>query len=483
MFQAKLLIGGQEVSAQGDATYDRLDPITERVATRAASATVGDAVEAANSAAAAFPVWSTSSAAERTAILSEAADRLLERSDEFVAVMAEETGAAESWARFNCQLGADMLRHAAGLTDRLEEIEIASAQSGVRAWAVRQPAGVVLAIAPWNAPVVLGARAVAVALACANTVVLKASEICPRTHAMIAETLNAAGLPAGALNLVTNAPEKAPDVIEALIAHAAVRRVSFTGSTRVGRTIADLCARHLKPCLLELSGKAPLLVLDDADIEEAVKAAAFGAFFNQGQVCISTERLIVDKAVADRFVSALAARAAGLRAGDPRSGGQPLGSMISREAVHRIAGLIDDATAKGARLVAGGQGEGTIMQPTVLDGVTSNMRVYHEESFGPLVAIMRVDGADEAVAVANDSEYGLAASVFGRDIERARAVARRIETGICHVNGPTVYDEPQMPFGGMKASGYGRFGGDAGVQEFTELRWLSVHETAHDYPF
>ena len=274
----------------------------------------------------------------------------------------------------------------------------------------------------------------------------------------------------------------APEVVEAVIAHDAVRRVNFTGSTRVGRVVGNLSARHLTPCLLELSGKAPLLVLDDADLDEAVRAASFGAFFNQGQICISTERIIVDQSVADAFLVKFAAKTASLQAGDPRAGSFPLGAMINREAVARVTGLIDDAVAKGARLVSGGDSAETIMQATVLDRVTPAMRVYYEESFGPIAAVIRVDGVDEAISVANDTEYGLAAAVFGRDTERALAVARQIETGICHVNGPTIYDEPQMPFGGMKASGYGRFGGAAGVHEFTELRWLSVHTGRQSYP-
>jgi len=482
VLEARLLIGGQEVAAFDDATYERRDPLTDQVATRACAASTGDAVEAANAAAAAFPGWSGATPAARARCLNDAAAILQQRRDDFIAAMADEIGASKRWAAFNCELGAALLRDAATMTNRLGETAIRASTPGVTALAVRQPAGVVLGIAPWNAPVVLGVRAVAVPLACGNTVVLKASEFCPKTHSLIAEVLRDAGLPDGAFNLITNAPEAAHEIVEALVAHAAVRRVNFTGSTRIGRSVAETCARHLKPCLLELSGKAPLLVLDDADLAEAVKAAAFGAFFNQGQVCISTERIIVDQAVADAFLARLAVKAASLQVGDPRHGDFPLGPMISREAVVRVRGLIDDALAKGATLLAGGDSDGTTMQATVLDRVTPAMRIYDEESFGPVAAVIRVGSVDEAVSVANDTAYGLAASVFGRDVVRARGVADRIETGICHINGPTIYDEPQMPFGGMKASGYGRFGGDAGVNEFTELRWLTVHDQPHHYP-
>ncbi len=481
VFQTRLLIGGHAVPAVAEATFERHNPVTDQVVTLASAASVEDAVEAANSAAAAFPVWSTMPPAERAAILNRGAELIVDRTDDFVTAMIDEIGASEAWARFNCQLAAEMLHDAASRTWCLTETEVPTTRPGVTSLVVRQPAGVVLGLAPWNAPVILGIRAVAVPLACGNTTILKASELCPRTHSLIAEALNQAGLPQGALNLVTNAPDAAPDVVEALVAHAAVRRVSFTGSTRVGRTVAEVCAHHLKPCLLELSGKAPLLVLDDADLDEAVKAAAFGAFFNQGQICISTERIVVDQRVADAFLAKFTAKAASLRAGDPRLGGYPLGSMISRDAVSRVSSLIDDAVAKGARITTGGEIDATIMQATVLDGVTSAMRIYHEESFGPVAAVIRVSGPEEAISVANDTEYGLAAAVFGRDTERAMAVARQIESGICHVNGPTVFDDPRMPFGGLKASGYGRFGGDAGINEFTELRWLSRHQAGHAY--
>jgi acyl-CoA reductase-like NAD-dependent aldehyde dehydrogenase len=220
-------------------------------------------------------------------------------------------------------------------------------------------------------------------LACGNTVVLKASEICPGTHRLIAECLREAGLPPGVLNVITNAPEDAPALIEALISHPAVRRINFTGSTRVGRIIAQIAAKYLKPVLLELGGKAPLLVLDDADIDAAVAAAAFGAFMNQGQICMSTERIVVDAQIADAFVAKLAAEAGTLVAGDPRTGNMPLGSMIGMEAAGRIQGLIKDAVGKGARVVAGGKVDGTLMSATVVDHVTSTMRIYGEESFGP----------------------------------------------------------------------------------------------------
>jgi acyl-CoA reductase-like NAD-dependent aldehyde dehydrogenase/ABC-type branched-subunit amino acid transport system ATPase component len=482
MNQINLLLENQDVEAIDGVTFERLNPMTGEVATRAAAAKIADVKRAADAAAAAFPAWSATGPSQRRMILLKAADVLASKAPQFIELMAVETGATAGWAGFNVHLAAGMLREAASMTTQISGEVIPSDKPGCIAMAIRQPAGVVLSIAPWNAPVILGVRAIALPLACGNTVVLKASEICPGTHRLIAECLREAGLPPGVLNVITNALEDAPGLIDALISHPAVRRINFTGSTRVGHIIAQTAAKYLKPALLELGGKAPLLVLDDADLDAAVAAAAFGAFMNQGQICMSTERIVVDSKVADAFVAKLAAKAETLVAGDPRKGNTALGSLIGVEAATRIQGLIQDAIGKGARVVAGGKVDGTLMSATVVDNVTSAMRIYNEESFGPVVSVVRVNGVDEAVRVANDTEYGLSASVFGRDIARALDVAKRIESGICHVNGPTVHDEAQMPFGGVKASGYGRFGGKAGIAEFTELRWITIETGPQHYP-
>jgi acyl-CoA reductase-like NAD-dependent aldehyde dehydrogenase len=482
MMDINLLIDDRDMAASTGATFERRDPITGDVASRAAAASVGDAQAAADAAAAAFPTWSKLGPNARRSVLLKAADLLEGRAAEFVNLMATEIGATASWAQFNVKLAAAMLREAASLTTQITGEIIPSDKPGCVSMAVRQPAGVVLGIAPWNAPVILGVRAIATPLACGNTVVLKASEICPGTHHMIGAVLRDAGLPAGAINVITNAPENAPEVIEALIAHPAVRRINFTGSTRVGRIIAGTAARFLKPVLLELGGKASLVVLDDADLDAAVAASAFGAFMNQGQICMSTERIVVDNTVADDFVAKLAAKAESLQAGNPRHGNFALGSLVGVEAAERISGLVNDAVSKGAQLLAGGRVDGTVMSATVLDHVTPAMRLYGEESFGPVVCVVRATGVEEAVRIANDTEYGLSAAVFGRDVTRALDVAHRIDSGICHINGATVHDEAQMPFGGVKASGYGRFGSKAGINEFTELRWITIETGPQHFP-
>lgn len=482
MDQLGLLIANEDTEATGRATFERINPISGEVATRAAAASVEDAQRAADAAAAAFPEWSRTSPRERRKVLVKAAEILEEKGPLFVEAMGAEIGATAGWAMFNVTLAADMLREAGSIVTQIKGEIVPSNRPGSMAMAIRQPAGVVLAMAPWNAPVILGVRSLATPLACGNTVVMKTSELCPRTHRLIVEALVEAGLPKGALNAVSNAPDDAADIVEALIAHPAVRRVNFTGSTRVGRIIGEAAGRHLKPALLELGGKAPFIVLDDADLDEAVAAAAFGAFMNQGQICMSTERIVVVDSVADAFVEKLAAKAKTLVAGDPRKGNTPLGSVVDPSAVQRIEQLVKDAVSKGAVLAAGGRVEGTIMDATVLDNVSPSMRIYGEESFGPVVTVVRVGSIDEAVRVANDTEYGLSSAVFGKDATRAMAVARRIESGICHINGPTVHDEAQMPFGGVKASGYGRFGGNWGIAEFTELRWVTVQDGSIHYP-
>jgi len=482
MKHVSLMIGDREVFAADGRTFDRIDPFTGNVATRAAAASIGDAIAAADAAAAAFPAWSALGPSERRAMLLKAADLLDARGAEFSELMTAECGAIGPWGHFNSHFAASLMREAAAMTTQVAGEVIPSDKPNSFAMAIRQPVGVVLGIAPWNAPVILGVRAIAMPLACGNTVVLKASEMCPATHTLIGTIMREAGLPHGVVNVVTNAPTDAGKVVETLIAHPAVRRINFTGSTKVGHIIAETAARYLKPVLLELGGKAPMVILDDADIDEAVKAAAFGCFANMGQICMSTERLIVDEKIADAFVEKFAAKAKSLPHGDPR-GHVVLGSLVTREAAVRNKELLDDAIQKGAKLAAGGAFNGSVVSATVVDHVTPAMRIYTEESFGPVKPVIRVKDVEEAIRIANDTEYGLSAAVFGKDVARALGVAKRIQSGICHINAPTVHDEGQMPFGGTKASGYGRFGGKAAIDEFTELRWITIQTGPHPYPF
>jgi benzaldehyde dehydrogenase (NAD) len=483
MTTISMLINGERVQARSGARFERRSPLDGSVATTAPAAGVDDVTAAVDAAAKAFPAWAAVGPGERRALLMKAAAALEAKGEAFAAAVAAETGGSAMWAGFNVHLAANMLLEAASMTTQISGEIIPSDVPGSLAMGVRQAAGVVVGMAPWNAPIILGVRAIAMPLACGNTVVMKGSELCPATHGLIIEAMQEAGLPPGVVNFVTNAPEDAPAVVEALIAHPAVRRVNFTGSTRVGKIIAAHCAKYLKPAVLELGGKAPFIVLDDADLDAAVNAAAFGAFANSGQICMSTERIIVDRKIADEFVARLAAKAGRLPVGDPRKGPVVLGSVVDMSTVHRCNALIDDALSKGAKLLCGGRADSTLMPATLLDHVTREMNIFYEESFGPVKGIVRVDGVEEAVACANDNELGLSSAVFGADIARAMSVAKRIESGICHINGPTVHDEAQMPFGGVKGSGMGRFGGKAAIAEFTELRWMTVQTTPRHYPF
>lgn len=480
MFDTDLLIGGAASTAHDNATFERRNPANGEVATRAAAAQLADVDRAVQAASAAFPAWSALNPGARRALLLKAADAMEGLRADFVQRGVQEAGGSPMWYQFNVTLAANMLREAASMTTQISGEVIPSDVPGSLAMGVRQAAGVVVGIAPWNAPVILGTRAIAMPLACGNTVILKASELCPGLHRLIGTVFEQAGFPAGVVNVITNAPADAPQIVERLIAATAVRRVNFTGSTNVGRIIAQHCAKHLKPVLLELGGKNPLLILDDADLDEAVEAAAFSAFFNQGQICMSADRILVDNKIAPAFLDKLASKTATLKAAHADA---PLTGMIDAAAAQRVADMLADARQRGASVTqASSTVAGNLLQPAIVDGVTPEMRVYQEESFGPIVSILRFDTDEEAIRLANDSEYGLSSAVFSRDIGRAMAVARRIESGICHINGPTVHDEAQMPFGGVKGSGYGRFGGKAAIAEFTELRWITIQTTPRHYP-
>ena len=476
------VVNNSDAEASDKGTFDRIDPVTGKVATTAAAAKAADAAAVARAAGAAFPGWAATGPGERRALLNKAADIMDSKADAFIAAMIAETGATGPWAGFNVMLAAGGIREAAAMTTQIGGEVIPSNKPGTLAMGVATPKGVCLGIAPWNAPVILGTRALAMPLACGNTVILKGSEACPRTHRMIVDCFVEAGFPEGVVNYISNAPADAAEVVKALIEAPDVKHVNFTGSSAVGRIIGRLAGENLKPSLLELGGKAPLVVLSDADIDGAVNAAIFGAFMNQGQICMSTERIIVDEEIADIFVQKLADRASKLPYGDPR-GQVVLGSLVTPEAGEKMDALIADATAKGAMVIAGGQRDGAIHSATLLDGVTAGMRIYSEESFGPVKSIIRVKGDAEAIRVANDSEYGLSAAVFSQNIQRALSAAKEIKSGICHINGPTLADEPQMPFGGVNDSGYGRFGGKAAIAEFTDLRWITIEDPNQHYPF
>lgn len=466
----ELIIGGESVPALDGRTTDDLNPYTGEVYAVVAAAGTADVARAVDAAEEAFAEWSATPPSARRRILLKAADILESRTPEAIALMAQEVGGVAGWAGFNVMLAAGMLREAAAaVTQPVGEV-LTTEKPGQLSLAVREPLGVVAAFSPWNAPIILSTRAVAAPLAAGNTVVMKPSEDAPIAAGLfIADVLHEAGLPAGVLNVVTNAPSDAAEIAEALIADPRVRAVNFTGSTGVGRIVGTLAAQHLKPAVLELGGKNSLLVLDDADLDHAVEAATFSAFFNAGQICMSADRILVHHSVAEEFTTKFAAKVASLPHGDPADPGTVIGPVITPRSADRVAALVAEAVDAGARLRTGGDGV-----PFVLDGVTPQMRIFTEEIFGPAVVVTTVADDDEAVAIANDTEHGLTAGILTEDSRRGLALARRIRTGIVHVGNQTVDDAPQVPFGGVKASGYGRFGGRWGIESFSSTRWVTI---------
>jgi len=484
--KTQLIINNEAVDASSGATFERLNSVTGKVVTQGAAATIEDANRAADTAAIAFKTWSETGPTERRMLLLKAADILESKTNDFIQAMAAEVGASPLWSGFNVMMAANLFREAAGLTTQIQGETIPTDKPDTLSMTFRQPVGVILSMAPWNGPVALAARAIAYPIACGNTVVFRASEVSPKTHMLVVEAFLEAGIPPGVLNVITHASEDAASITEALIAHPAIRRINFTGSTRVGSIIAQQAGKYLKRCLLELGGKSPLVILDDANIDEAVRAAIFGCFLYQGQICMTTGRIIVDDKVAHEFIEKFALAAQQLTQGDPAVAGNEqciIGPLVETSSGERLNGIVKEAIDKGAQLVTGGTAEGATMPATILDKVTSDMRAYHEESFGPVISVIRVTGDEQALLVANDTEYGLSASVFSGNFPRAMKLAKHIESGICHINSATVNGEAQAPYGGTKATGYGRFDGRAVIDEFTELRWVTVAPNHVHYPF
>jgi benzaldehyde dehydrogenase (NAD) len=433
----RLLIAGEWTEAESGGTTCASSPLGKEHGTEVAAASAADAVRAVEAARDAARTWGTWDPSRRREVLNTAAGLLLERGEEICAVMTSETGATTTWAKANMHVAHGMLVEAAAQVYAMADEIIPSSVPGMTALGLRRPAGVVVGIVPWHAPLILGVRALARPLAYGNTVVLKASEQAPRTQAAIVAALHDAGIPPGAVNLITNAPRDAAKIAAALIAQPAVTRVNFTGSAAVGRTVAEHAARHLTRVVLELGGKAPLLVLADADLDSAAEAACVAAFLPQSRIFASSERIIVDRRVAAEFSVRLAELAADLVVGDPRDAEAQIGPLIDVATADHFEALVQEAVAAGARKLTGGPRNGLYFRPTVLRGVTPDMRIYSEELFGPVASIVVVDGVEEAVQVANDTEHGRSAAVFSRDAATALQGARLIRSRTCHVYGAT----------------------------------------------
>jgi acyl-CoA reductase-like NAD-dependent aldehyde dehydrogenase len=476
-------IGGEWIDAAGGGTFEDRDPFTGETVAVVAAGDAEDARRAVDAASAAFEAWSASPPAVRQAVFLKAADLLESRHEEVVSLLARETGCGLGFGMFQLHFVPGLLRQAAALAYAPIGTVIPS-DTGAFSMGLRRPVGVVGAIAPWNAALILSARSIAAPLALGNTVVLKPSEWSPVVGGLLwGEILAEAGLPAGVLNVVAHAPGGAQPIGDELVASPAVRRLNFTGSTTTGRKLAEACGRHLKRIVLELGGYNPLVVLADADLEYAVDASVFGSFLHQGQICMSARRIVVERPIAEAFVERFVAKTKTLKAGDPKEPDTIIGPLINEDALATVKARVEDAVARGATVLAGGDAVGPCYLATILADVPEEAEFARVETFGPVVAIDVVDSADEAIERANATAYGLSSGILTSDPDRGLALAQRLDAGIVHVNDQPVGDEPQMPFGGVKDSGFGRFGGQAVVDEFTELRWITVQSGSHPFPF
>ncbi|MGD0557733.1 MAG: aldehyde dehydrogenase family protein [Streptosporangiaceae bacterium] len=473
-------IGGQWVGA--DTLFDDLDPYRGTVMARISAGTRADAKRAVDAAAAAFPDWAALPPAERQELFLRAADIVDRRKDDIVALLAAETGCASGFAGFQVQTGIRLLRQASNWGYLPAGEVIRSDIPGTFAMALRRPLGVVAGISPWNGAHVLAWRTVVNPLAFGNTVVLKPSEEAPVSAGLIvAEILDEAGFPPGVVNVVTHAPGDAVPIADEFFERDEVRCINFTGSSATGRILAERAGRALKRCVLELGGYNPLIVLADADLDYAVEATTFAAFFHQGQICMSARKVLVERPIYETFVDRLVTRTQALRTGDPADEATNIGPLITSGALNRVASEVDEAIAAGAKALTGASADGPCYRPTILTDVPAGARIHTEETFGPVLVAQPVDDADQAVKIANSTRYGLSAGLFTGDNQRGFALAQRIDAGAVHVNDQTVGDEPQLPLGGMKDSGWGRSGPHS-MDDFTELQWITTREGSGHYP-
>jgi benzaldehyde dehydrogenase (NAD) len=472
------VFGADWRSAAGG-SLDVLEPATGATLTRVGNAVAEDVRRAAAEARAAQPAWAATPYETRAAVLRKAARTLEDNQEELIPWIARETGGIPAKAGFEIHMVTEILYRSAAMCTEPQGLVLPS-DPGRISLARRLPRGVVGVISPFNFPLILSSRAVAPALATGNAVVLKPD---PRTALtggfVIARIFEEAGLPKGVLQVLPGGAEAG----EAICRDPDIAMVAFTGSSAVGRRIGELAGKHLKKVQLELGGKNAVIVFEDADLDAAASAIAFGAWFHQGQICMTTGRVLARDAIAEALTRKLVDKARHLPVGDPMSQ-VALGPIINRAQVERIHAIVKDTVAAGATLAAGGTFDGPFYRPTVLTGVKPGMRAFDEEVFGPVAAITAFSTEDEAVALANRSEYGLSAGVFSADVGRAIAVGNRLNTGILHINDQTVADEPHVPFGGVGASGNGtRIGGPANWEEFTQWQWMTIKDKPNAYPF
>ena len=475
-----MYINGQWVTPAG--TFDDINPSDGSVWAKARDGGMSEARSAIDAAQAAFPAWSTLMFQERAEYMLKIADIIKRRQTDYAIANQGEAGGWFGKGMFEAGYAVEVFRAAAAMCYQSVG-EILPSEHGKLSTAQRVPMGVISVISPWNMPCILTARGFAFPMAAGNTIVLKPSEDTPFCGGLFfAEVLEEAGVPPGVFNVVTSSRDRVAEMGDELVENPLIKGISFTGSTPVGRSIAAKAGAHLKKCCVELGGKDSLIVLDDADMERATSSASFGGFMHQGQICMSVEKVLVHESIYHDFLAQLKARVAKLKMGDTGDKSNVIGPLINDRQVERVASQIEDAVAKGAKVEIGGGVSGRFVQPTILTNVDTSMKVWQEETFGPVVVVVPFSTDDEAIALNNDTEYGLSSGIITRNEARALAMSKRLETGMCHVNCSSVNDEPHVPFGGSKASGVGRHGGRWSMETFTETRWITLDRGRRPYP-
>lgn len=469
-----LFVNGEEKTTAS--TFDVISPVDNKICWRSSSASISDVEAAVASASAAFKLWSKTKPAQRRDIILKAAQLLQEEKAQSFTYSSTETGTAEGPFESEYLLGYDACLTMAGLISAVQGTVPCPGGKDRSAMAVKEPYGVCLGIAPWNAPHILGLRACLGPIAMGNTVILKGPEASPATYWHFVDILHRAGLPPGVLNTIYARPQDAVEITTALIANPAIKKVNFTGSTIVGSSIASLCGKHLKPCLMELGGKAPSIVCADADLDNAALWCAVGAFEHVGQICMSTERIIVESSVVEEFKQKLTTQMARMFTRD-----QPAPVLLSASSVKKNIELLKDALSKGAKAIFGDaeaeESSKTRMRPVIMENVKEDMSIYHTESFGPTVSLYVIPSGDDfeekALKLANDTDYGLTSAIFTEDLRKGLRLARGIETGAVHINNMTIHDGAALPHGGAKRSGFGRFNSKEGLEEWVRTKVIT----------
>jgi len=482
MHEYQLFIDNEYTPSASGVYTDDMNPATNSVYARVQNAGKADVDRILSSSTKAFASWKEVGPGAREKLLLNVAELMEERAKELAEVLIDEAGSTLLKAGYETHHTPNFLRSMAGECRRIKGETYASDYPGVRtSYCIRRPLGVVLAIAPFNFPLLLGVRKIGFALAAGNTVVLKPSEMTPVIGLKLGELFRDAGFPAGVLNVV---PALGAELGDSLVADKRVRFVTFTGSSRVGHQVGATAAANGKRFALELGGKNPIIVLNDADIDYAVNTAAFSNFMHQGQICMTGSRVIVEAGIYEEFCKRFAVKVAAIKYGsNPREPGLVVGPLIRPTQAPFIKEQVDGAVAQGARLLCGGSYEGNVFQPTVVADITQQMSIFRTECFGPVASVIKADDHLHALALANDADYGLSSAVLTNDLQKALALAEGIEAGMVHINGPSVRDEPVIPFGGVKNSGMGREGGHFSIDELTELKWITIQSGQNKYPF